>query len=155
MLRAVIDTNVFITALLHGKAPRRVYEAFLNGDMVCIVSDEMLAELLDVLSRPEFRRSIPSADITDLVNALRRDALMIRPTSTVRVCRDPDETCGFDRTGLAAQVLAGRQGPEDSATEERSEEEWQKSSTQQPCPPERLLRHRLSFPSELLNGVGL
>jgi len=102
VLRAVIDTNVFVTALLRGKASRRVYDAFLNGDMVCIVSDELLAELVDVLSRPEFQRSIPDADITELVTALRRDAILIRPGSTIRVCRDPKDDLLLDC------ALAGR-----------------------------------------------
>lgn len=41
-MRVVVDTNVFVTALLHGATPRRVYESFLRGDFSLVYSADLL-----------------------------------------------------------------------------------------------------------------
>jgi len=49
-MRAVIDTNVLISALFWGGAPRRVVDLAANGRFQAITSPDMLAELEDVLA---------------------------------------------------------------------------------------------------------
>ena len=53
MLRAVVDTNVWVSALLNPMGhPALVLEAFRNRRFVAILSPPLIEELIDVLSRP-------------------------------------------------------------------------------------------------------
>ena|SRR3989344_1994871 len=54
--RAVIDTNVLVSAALIklGK-PRKIFEKFLNGEIILIESEELITELKDVLMRSKFK----------------------------------------------------------------------------------------------------
>ncbi len=53
---AIIDTNVIVSAMLkNGSVPGQVAAEALNGDIIPILNDEILAEYEDVLNRPKFR----------------------------------------------------------------------------------------------------
>ena len=53
-MRAVIDTNVLVSALLWGGTPRALLEQARNGTVTLISSPALLAELARVLDRPKF-----------------------------------------------------------------------------------------------------
>ena len=55
---AVIDTNVFVSALITknpASPTRRVYDFIDNGEIVPLYNDEIIAEYKEVLSRPKFK----------------------------------------------------------------------------------------------------
>ena len=53
---AVLDTNVLVSAMLKtGSVPSQVAAEALNGDIIPILNDEIIAEYEDVLNRPKFR----------------------------------------------------------------------------------------------------
>lgn len=57
---AVIDTNVFVSALItkNPASPTRlVYDYIDSGDIIPLYNDEIIAEYKDVLSRPKFKLS--------------------------------------------------------------------------------------------------
>ncbi len=101
---AVIDTNVFVTALLRGTAPRRVYEAFLRGQLTPVFSPDTLAELLEVLTRPSLRVLMADDEVRAFLALIRRDAVMVTPTRHVDACRDPKDNIFLD-CALAAQAV--------------------------------------------------
>ncbi len=52
---AVLDTNVLVSAMLkNGSVPGQVAAEALMGGIIPILSDEIIAEYEDVLSRPKF-----------------------------------------------------------------------------------------------------
>ena len=52
---AVIDTNLFISALISARgAPGALYAAWRDGAFILHISDEQRAEIADVLARPKF-----------------------------------------------------------------------------------------------------
>jgi len=53
-MRAVIDTNVLLSALLWGGTPHALLEQVRNGTVTLISSPALLAELARVLDRPKF-----------------------------------------------------------------------------------------------------
>lgn len=89
VVRAVLDTNVFVSALLGKGSPTRLYEAFKQGSFWLVSSKELIAELAEVLLRPEL--AISAADIKIAFRLLRRRALIIQPTHRINVCRDPSD----------------------------------------------------------------
>ena len=53
---AVLDTNVLVSAMLKtGSAPAQVVAEALNGNIIPVLNDEIIAEYEDVLNRPKFR----------------------------------------------------------------------------------------------------
>ncbi len=50
-MRAVLDTNVVVSALIWGGKPRGLLESATNGDLLLYTSPVLLDELRDVLTR--------------------------------------------------------------------------------------------------------
>ena len=55
-MRAVIDTNVLLSALLWGGTPHDLMEHVRNGTVTLISSPALLAELARVIDRPKLDR---------------------------------------------------------------------------------------------------
>src|SRR5579875_153653 len=92
--RVVVDTNVWVSALLSTAGyPARILAALRARQFILLVSQPMLDELRDVLSRPRLVRKygITEADADELIELLRTRAEEIAVSGAVRVCRDPDD----------------------------------------------------------------
>lgn len=93
-MRAVIDTNVLLSALLWGGTPRALLEHVRNGAVTLISSPALLAELSRVLERPKFDVLLLRSN-TSRVQTLaevRQLAEVIDPPPLAQpVCRDPDD----------------------------------------------------------------
>ena len=92
MLRALVDTNVWVSALLnpHG-FPARVLEALKAEQFTLILSEPLLEELLDVLSRPRLVKKyhLEPRDIAELAALLEEKAISVKPQGEFHLCRDP------------------------------------------------------------------
>jgi putative PIN family toxin of toxin-antitoxin system len=91
MIRLVIDTNVFISALLQPQGPpAQVLLAALAGtNLELCVSAEIYAEYEEVLRRPRFKRT--EQEIPEALAAVREKSLWVKPTLRIRACCDPDD----------------------------------------------------------------
>jgi putative PIN family toxin of toxin-antitoxin system len=90
MVRAVIDTNVLVSALLHddGK-PRKLILELFNRHTV-ISSRQMLAELADVAGRDKF--PVTSVQIERFLSSLVRIAKIVPDNALFKeVGKDPDD----------------------------------------------------------------
>jgi len=90
-VRAVLDTNVFVAALLSDATPRRVYEAFLSGAITLLFSRQTLFELVTVLRRPSIRLVTSRAETDRLLAAVQRDGRLVEISERVFACRDPKD----------------------------------------------------------------
>ena len=54
MLRAVVDTNVLLSGLLHGRGTYPILTALADRRFVVLTSERLLEELASVLKRPTF-----------------------------------------------------------------------------------------------------
>ena len=91
MLRVVIDTNLWIRALLGGKITIPVLEAWRTHKFTVIASQHLIGELDNVWQRPRLRRRISSQDARLLIEQLRFRAEMVVPTTVPPRCRDPKD----------------------------------------------------------------
>lgn len=67
----MIDPNVWISALLSpAGAPADVVRAVLAGEVIAVVSPQLLDELATVLARRKFRRWIDASDAEEFVRAV-------------------------------------------------------------------------------------
>lgn len=92
MPRILVDTNVWVSALLnpHG-FPARVLEALKAGRFEPILSEPLLEELRDVLSRPKLAKKyhLEPQDIVELAALLEGKAIKVKPRGDFHLCRDP------------------------------------------------------------------
>jgi uncharacterized protein len=54
VIKILIDTNVYVSAIAFGGNSRQVINAVISGKIVNYISNEILEELTDVLNRPKF-----------------------------------------------------------------------------------------------------
>ncbi len=91
MVRAVLDPNVIISALLSPKgAPAETLRAWIGGAFELIVSPLLLAELARALAYPKLRKRI-AADQASLVIAwLQNSASVVKDPRDPPSVRSPD-----------------------------------------------------------------
>jgi putative PIN family toxin of toxin-antitoxin system len=91
MIRVVIDTNIFISALLQPKgAPAEVLVLALAGENARLcVSADIYAEYEEVIRRSRFRRS--ESEIADALRAIEEQSIWVKSAERVRACSDPDD----------------------------------------------------------------
>jgi hypothetical protein len=86
-MKVVIDTNIWISYLLGGLL-QRIDEKILSKEVKAVVSDEMLKELSEVLSRPRFKNIFTAQRIKELFSLLDSYAIVVSPSQKVSACRD-------------------------------------------------------------------
>jgi len=93
LIRAVIDTNIWVAGLLTPSGPpAHVVDLALRGLIVPVISPATLEELNDVLRRPEL--ALPTRDIAAVLGYLRlvgAHVVHVDPEQLERVCTDPDD----------------------------------------------------------------
>ncbi|MDR7555707.1 MAG: putative toxin-antitoxin system toxin component, PIN family [Armatimonadota bacterium] len=103
--RAVLDTNVYISALFGGN-PEDVYLAALRGQFRLVTSPAILVELARKL-REKFR--LPESDIRSYITQIGRHADVVRPRERLRILDDgPDNRvleCALE--GKADVIVSG------------------------------------------------
>jgi uncharacterized protein len=102
MIRAVLDTNVIVSALLQpAGAPARVFLLAIGGPVQLCVSGNVYAEYEEVIRRPRLRRT--ETVITSTLDTIREKGFWVRPVDTIRACSDPDDDI-FLECAAAAQA---------------------------------------------------
>ena len=104
MIRAVIDTNVYVAALLsRDGAPARIVLALADGLFDAVVCPQLLAELAGVLARPKIARHVAPDIARGYLEWLARVAILEPdPVEVSRRSPDPDDDY------LVALALAGQ-----------------------------------------------
>ena len=93
-MRAVIDTNVLMAALLWRGPPHALLEHVRAGTVSLVSSPALLAELADVIRRAKFDAILTRTNTSRerSLAEVRRLAEVIDPPPLPRpVCRDPDD----------------------------------------------------------------
>jgi len=94
LIRAFIDTNIWISALITlGGPPARILRAFLDNRFVPVISQPFLAELEEVLQRDRIRRRLQYSDdeVVSILESLAEIGIPGYPIGTLRLCRDPKD----------------------------------------------------------------
>jgi putative PIN family toxin of toxin-antitoxin system len=105
-MRAVIDTNVLLSALLWGGTPHALMEHVRNGTVTLISSPALLTELARVIDRPKFDVILLRTNTSraQTLTEVRLLAEVIDPPPLAQpVCRDKDDDAVL-ALALAAQA---------------------------------------------------
>lgn len=68
-VRVVIDTNIWISFLI-GKTLSGLSEAIISGQVIVLFSNDLFSELIEVLSRPKFKKYFSVLAIEELIALL-------------------------------------------------------------------------------------
>ena len=96
MLDVVIDTNLFVRALLRGPITLPLIEAWRARRFRLITSEELIAELVDVVGRPRLREYFSKEDVRELLDLIAEQGTMVSPEEHVTLCRDPKDSVFLD-----------------------------------------------------------
>ena len=89
-MRIVLDTNVVMSAVFFGGSPLRILEAWREGRMELVVSEDILTEYAEIADRLSARH--PQVDFHPWLSFIREKATTVRvrrPYPTI--CEDPDD----------------------------------------------------------------
>lgn len=106
MPRAVLDTNVLISALISPSGPSAaLLLEFRAGAFELVASPTLLAELREVLGREKFRRYVTESEVASYVELIRHEATIVDDStpSARPFSPDPDDEYLVD---LARAVAA-------------------------------------------------
>lgn len=93
-IRAVIDTNIWVSALLHPSGfPAQLRKSFEEGIFHSVISEPMLSELAEVLSRRRIKEKygISEYDIQELLILIEERSEHVLLSGDVFICRDTDD----------------------------------------------------------------
>ena len=111
MIRAVLDTNVYVAAVLSRTgAPARLVSALSEGLFDAVACPLLFGELKAVLSRPKIAARVTAETARDYLEWLSRVTVVeADPAYIPRVCADPgdDYVLALAASGRAQVVVSG------------------------------------------------
>jgi len=106
-MRAVVDTVVFVRALInpHGRWGRLLFQ--LCDRYTLVLSPPIIREILEVLYRSRLRERFPQIDevAVDMVLAIFQKAEVVEPKERLSICRDPNDDKMFECAAAGAADL--------------------------------------------------
>jgi uncharacterized protein len=106
-MRVVLDTNIFVSMVLGGTVGQ-INSAWQAGKFTLVVSEEIVAEYLDVLQRPKLHLS--SRSIAVIINRVDRKAEFVTAIEDVSVIEaDPTDNKFLEAAlaGDAEYIISG------------------------------------------------
>jgi len=105
-MRVVLDTNVFVSVVL-GHTLQAIFDYWLAGSFVLIVSNDIVQEYLGVLRRPKFR--LTSEIIDPIISQMFQRAEFVTPDTYIHVIEaDPSDNKFLEAalTGQATYIVS-------------------------------------------------
>jgi putative PIN family toxin of toxin-antitoxin system len=87
-MRVVLDTNIYVSGVRYGGKPMVLLQRMGPGNCTLIVSEEILAELEDVLLR---KFSWKRETVESTIDRIRAIAEVANPEFELAECIDPDD----------------------------------------------------------------
>ena len=105
-MRIVIDTNVFIIALI-GKGNPKLIDWLSERKFTVLLSDELYNELIEVINRPKFNKLFTEEKILKLLELLDSIKEIITINSKTNICRDKKDNFILDlaKDGKADYII--------------------------------------------------
>jgi hypothetical protein len=105
-MRAVLDTNVVVSALIWGGTPFKLFEMASDGRLSLYTSPTLLAELREVLARDHLARRLAEQQTTidDAIRLYTEMSIPVTPLSTPRAVPNDIDDDQVIACALAAGV---------------------------------------------------
>lgn len=90
-VKAVIDTNIWVSALLLGSNALAIVDALDANQFTLVLSNELLDELVRVIARPKLSAIIPNKRQERILTLIKEKAVFIKLADIRSVSRDPKD----------------------------------------------------------------
>lgn len=100
-MRVVLDTNIFISAILGGRLGV-IIDEWRNEKFTLVVTDAIVREYLDVITRPKFK--IPQDEILAFTDYLLQRAEFVTPQETIDIIVDDPTDNKFLEVAIAGKA---------------------------------------------------
>ncbi len=112
MIRAVVDTNILVRALIKPQGTvGPVLRQLRNGAYRLLYSESLLAELVDVLQRPRIRNKygISPDDVMTVLTLIELRGEFVIPQRRITACRDSKDNQVLEAaiSGRADVIVSG------------------------------------------------
>ena len=109
--RVVLDTNVFISALLSSSGKPFASLSWALDNATILASHELISELTTRLARPKFAKYVSEKRRNAFVSEIAVLAVQIEVSGTLKACCDPDDDKLLEiaTLGLADCIVTGDQ----------------------------------------------
>ena len=106
-MRVVIDTNVWVSALVFGGSPRKIFERLVSSGLTLVVSEGIFSETRRIISQkfPDF-----TEELELFISALAPRLIIVSlGTVTIDVARDPKDNVVLETAivGRAKYIISG------------------------------------------------
>lgn len=88
MTRVVVDSNVYVSALVFGGVPQKVLDLIQNRGVKLYVSQSIMDEVAGVLSR---KFGWTQAELAQFLPPLWARCILVKPTRRLKISRDSDD----------------------------------------------------------------
>ena len=104
MLKAVVDTSVFVSGLVKSPACRRIIKALEKSSFILVTSPAILDELIGVIGRPKFHNIINRETALMLIETINAQSLLVRPSVKLYAVKDDPDDNRFLEAAITARV---------------------------------------------------
>ncbi|MCR5650043.1 MAG: putative toxin-antitoxin system toxin component, PIN family [Lachnospiraceae bacterium] len=118
-MKIVIDTNVVASAIFFGGKPRQLIDKLVNKEFEACATKEIIAEYRETIEY--LFEKYPSKQVGSPLEIITGTMTIIKTTSSIDVCRDPDDN-KFIECAIDAECLYIVSGDKDLLTVEKYED---------------------------------
>jgi putative PIN family toxin of toxin-antitoxin system len=106
--RIIVDTNIFISFLIN-RDYSKLDKIIIENKAILLLSDELIDELITVLSRPKFKKYISKEDLNTLMLFFNEYGELVNVTSKVKLSRDANDDflLALAKDGKATFLITG------------------------------------------------
>jgi uncharacterized protein len=90
-MRVVIDTNLFVSALINQNSRQRLNLVLEKMAIQILSDDALMAEVYEVINRPKFKKYVSQFEIDDFFKLIQERTIRIETHSIVLVSPDPKD----------------------------------------------------------------
>lgn len=90
-MKVVIDTNLFVSALINHNSRQRLNLVLENEAIEILSDDALMTEVYEVINRPKFKKYIAQPQIEDFFSLIQERTIRIETHSIVLVSPDPKD----------------------------------------------------------------
>ena len=87
-MRVVLDTNAWLSAIVWKGEANKLIDAVLSKKIEIIITQEILSEIIDVLSRSKFKEFIDKEKTEDLIKVILSIAELIETKTKINIIKE-------------------------------------------------------------------
>ncbi|WP_256549265.1 putative toxin-antitoxin system toxin component, PIN family [Dyadobacter fanqingshengii] len=91
MIRVVIDTNLYVSAMINRNSRQRLDQILKNQRFDILIDKTLVDEFVEVIHRPKFKKYVVIEQIEEFINLLYERCTVINTTSKVSHSPDPKD----------------------------------------------------------------